>query len=150
MGVYGDETSYPGMISFFFGALRLAAFFFGALPLAAFFFGALRLAAFFFGALRLDAFRFVALRADDFLVLVVRAAVIVFFPGSVSCVASGSSAEVVFSDIANLVLKEDEPTIIIPTEQPLLFVSLPWLEPRRLGSSRANFLLREIRTRKSS
>ena len=80
-------------------ALRLAAVFFGTLRLAA-----LRLAAVFFGALRLAVFRFVAFRADDFLVLVVRAAAIVFFSGSVSCVASGSSAEVVFSDIANLVL----------------------------------------------
>ncbi len=90
-------------------ALRLAAFFFGALRLAAFFIGALRLAtlrlaAFFFGALRLATLRFVAFQADDFLVLVVRAAAIVFLSGSVSCVASGSSAEVVFSVIANLVL----------------------------------------------
>jgi len=64
----------------------------------------LRLAAVFFGTLRLAVFRFVAFRADDFLVLVVRAAAIVFFSGSVSCVTSGSSAEIVFSDIANLVL----------------------------------------------
>ncbi|MCH9013126.1 MAG: hypothetical protein IIA68_08700 [Proteobacteria bacterium] len=81
------------MAAFFF-----TAFFFGALRLAAFFF-----AAFFFGAFFLAVFRFAAFLAGDFMLFVVRAAAIVFFSGSVSCVASGSSAEVVFSDIANLV-----------------------------------------------
>jgi hypothetical protein len=71
--------------------LRLATFF-----LAAFF-----LAVFFFAVLRLT-----VLRAGDLFFFVVRAAAMVVFSGSVSGVANGSSAEVVFSDIANLVLSD--------------------------------------------
>ena len=87
------------LAAFFFGALRLAAFF-----LATFFFGALRLAAFFLATFFFAVFFFAVLRAGDFLLFVVRAAARVFFSGSVSVVAPGSSADVVCSDIANLVV----------------------------------------------